>query len=607
MFILDFVDSVAASPTVRLSLTGDNPWRTLTGTNFGTPVLDRAVSRTLLADGATPTAATYDNRLITLVLRVESDDPDIYAAALQSLVRELDRPRNVLRYQPETAQPVFFHTYRSEVTSIDPDPVNRTVTAAMLARPFGFGPEQTVTATLYADPHEGATLNSNPFFETDALSWTPTGGSFVRSTAQQHEGVASGLLTPTGAAATAQIESENCAIAASTSCRASAWVRCAVARNIDVGIFWYTAANAFISSSAATTAVAATTWTFLDTTATAPPTAAFARVMVRMTGTPPAGNTLHIDEARIRRPGGGGGAYIDVTGVKGDYQTPLTITGKLNSGSFARYAVLGVRRRGNPDNVPVIQQAEAFSLSGIVTAQPHDASASGGGNNFVRAAVTGVANTLLSKAATDYAPSTDLRGQYRAYVRGKLTVGTDTVKVWHRPGTIDGAQATWPQTTSWVWVDLGVFSIPQGADPQWGGYSNVELPAYSQGYQILGQRTAGTGALDLDVVAWMPADDQLMTAYLGRTTDRIVLDGPARMIYALDATGAVGTTVTNGPPSLPGGTSQINVSPGVTNRVYVLLGAPSPTTSNPAEDVFDPNAYPLTVSYWPRYLNVAAP
>ena len=143
-------------------------------------------------------------------------------------------------------------------------------------------------------------LNANPYFETDVSDWTASGAtSFVRSTAQAHTGTASGLLTPTGAASNTQIEASNVPVTPGMVLTPHAWVRCAVARTVDVGVFWYTAANAFISTSAAPTAVAATTWTELQTNVVAPATAGFARLMVRMTGTPPAGNTLHIDEATI--------------------------------------------------------------------------------------------------------------------------------------------------------------------------------------------------------------------------------------------------------------------------------------------------------------------
>lgn len=618
-FVLDFVDSIASSPTVRLSLVGDKPWRTIVpGTDFGEARLDRAISDTLLADGAHISASAYANRVITLKLRVQGTDPDAFATAVQNLGRELDRTRNFLRYQPRTTAPVFFRTFRSDFTDIDADPVSRTMSASLLAEPFAYGLKQTSAATLYFDPAEGLTLNANPFFETNATGWTGAGGTAVRSTAQFHEGAASLLLTPDGVTANTRAAADQITtgITAGLTYRASAWVRCAVSRNVNVQILWADAAGGALSTSSTTVAVTAATWTLLDMTATAPALATRATLRFEMTGTPPAGNTLHIDEARLRRPGTSGGSFLDITGVKGDVETPLMLTAKFNSGgSFDRYMVIGTRRRGTPDNAPVVTQAEAFNqILADTTTQPNATDASGSGNNFTRTTFatnpTIMATRLHSNGPFPAAASVDVRGQYRVLIRGRQTIAGDTVTVrfdWGSSPAVSSSTVTWPKMTNWAWVDVGMLSIPRGADPVTDGFSGTELSAYGSQLQILAARTAGSGNLDLDQVVLVPADDQYMTVFIPVTSSaKIRLDGTNRAAYVIDdATGAVSAPTVTGVPSLPGGASQINVSPNVTNRLYFVFGVGG-TTSNPAESV-NAAAVPVTVDYWPRYTNIAGP
>lgn len=152
------------------------------------------------------------------------------------------------------------------------------------------------------DTNPGTALNSNPYFETNATNWSPSGGTFARSTAQFHQGVASGLLTPNGVATTVEVGSEQVVADPGTSYRASAWVRCAAARNVNIGFNFYDAAGTFIGDAIQTVAVPLTTWTLLDLTATPISGTGLIQIKVQMTGTPPAGHLLYIDEARIHGP-----------------------------------------------------------------------------------------------------------------------------------------------------------------------------------------------------------------------------------------------------------------------------------------------------------------
>lgn len=149
----------------------------------------------------------------------------------------------------------------------------------------------------------GQPLNANPFFEVDVANWFPVAGTFVRSTAQFHQGVASGLLTPNGVAAVSEVKSEQIlGVSAGQSLIGTAWVRCAVSRNVKVHINWLdSGAVNFATTSSVDIPVTANVWTPISLAATAPATTESAGlVAVSLNGTPPAGHTTHVDEAKLR-------------------------------------------------------------------------------------------------------------------------------------------------------------------------------------------------------------------------------------------------------------------------------------------------------------------
>jgi hypothetical protein len=146
----------------------------------------------------------------------------------------------------------------------------------------------------------GAVLNSNPYFETDAANWTGNNGTFVRSTAQAHQGTASGLLTPTGGIAQSYAETEHVPVAGGSTLTASAWLRSGPGyASVSLSVNWFDSAHAYLSTSSNISSLAAATWTLREHTYTAPSTAAFASLVPTESGTPPATATLHVDEATL--------------------------------------------------------------------------------------------------------------------------------------------------------------------------------------------------------------------------------------------------------------------------------------------------------------------
>jgi hypothetical protein len=151
---LAFVDSIVASPTVRLDLhANDAGWQCLAdGTEFPPPPLDRVVSQSQMADGDLVPSAAYRNRTITLALELSMElDADAQATKLQALMRELDRASNFLRYRTDTTAPVFFRTLRSGPDSIDWDPFMRRATVSLMAQPFGCGVEEVLSPITVAN------------------------------------------------------------------------------------------------------------------------------------------------------------------------------------------------------------------------------------------------------------------------------------------------------------------------------------------------------------------------------------------------------------------------------------------------------------------------
>ena len=601
---VQFVDSISATATIRLDLQTSGLQVQAEGTVFGLPELRRSVVSTLLVDGDQYPAAAYGNRVLSLVVRVDGASDDAIAAQAQLLIRELDRPRNILRYRPGTSAPVFFRTYRAGPDNVQWDPFTKEVRAQIPADPFAYGLRESLPqVTVYADPAEGTTLNANPYFETDASLWTALGGTVVRSTAQAHEGVASLLLTPDGVSLNVEARSENVPASPGQQVRASAWVRCAVARSVNVGIIWRDAGAVLLSSSLTPLSIAANTWTLIDVTATAPTSTATAQLVATMGSTPPASNTLHIDEARLRRSGGVGGCCFDVTGVKGDVETPLYLS--LDDGfTVQRQPVVAVRRRGTPSQLPMLLQAESMG-AGTDTAlgAANDAGFSGAGQNYMRVSFT-TNQTLISRLTISEwpaAPSVDVRGTYRVFARVRRNTGGDALSLRLAWGTSSvfflGDTVALPASiTDPIYVDLGLVQFPAGQDPVTDGMTGGELAVRGMFVSLAAQRSSGSGTLDVDFLLFVPADDRLMIATVnpdsGATAQ--VVDAARTMVYGVGASGEIRTAA---PAQIAG--SPPMVSPGVTSRVVfvpsILQSAVSGSITLTAK---------VTPYYWPRYIYV---
>lgn len=442
--ILQFVDKIDATPTVRLDLNGGAFSLQAEGTDFGFPDLERSVVSTLLQDGGSVPASAYGLRTLTLRLLVSGTDADAVATQMQSLFRELERSRNLLKYQPHTTAPVFFRTFRSgpESVAIIRSGANQLVSVQILAESFAYG------------------LKTTPISGTSVHAWDPT--------------LANGL-------------------------------------------------------------------------------------------------------------------YVDVTGVKGDVETPAEIR-FLASAADSRVTdattVMSVRRRGTPSNWVHYVQAEAMTQNTDTTTQPNDGLMSGSGNNYSRCTFATVA-TMASRVELSTWPvdtKVDYRGTYRVFGRFRRSSATGTINV----KFTDNDSVVTEATTSIQVLDLGEFTLPTGADPVTDGYSGSEFAAVGKAFQVKAERTSGTSNLDIDYIAFIPADDRMMiTAWGAGVNHALDVKG---VTHAINSTAtAVGTSSI---PSVAGG-HQLLLSPNQTNRLYLMrLGVDSGSAISPD----------VTVSYYPRYL-----
>lgn len=162
--IVRFVDSVSATPTIRLDLHDRVTWTTtVDSTSFPPPQLRRVLSETMISDGARIPASAYSNRVLTLSLALTASTGDAQATQLQKLAIELDRPNNVLMWQPDQLSlPIFFRTFRSDITNVIEHISNyRGAEVQILAEPFGYGPKVTLAPV---------TVNNNPV-SSNGLFW----------------------------------------------------------------------------------------------------------------------------------------------------------------------------------------------------------------------------------------------------------------------------------------------------------------------------------------------------------------------------------------------------------------------------------------------------
>jgi hypothetical protein len=308
--------------------------------------------------------------------------------------------------------------------------------------------------------------------------------------------------------------------------------------------------------------------------------------------------TVNPDPAAASNPN-----YFDVTGVAGDVETPLLIKWPSHQSSpNSASDVWAVRRRGTPANAPFLVQCESMTLgadASLITSADY----SGSGSNAVQVSFAGTPGMAARVTAAPFPASVDVRGLYRVYLRVSTTDGTSDILVQLGVGSdvryLDVVSV--PASIGFErLLDMGLVQIPLGRDPVTDGLGGAEMPVDGIPILVEASRAGGTASLDLDYLLFVPADDRQCSTE-GKTfdtTDLLVLDTSVDEMHAVSADGTTVTELATG--IVRGGAPW--VSPGVTNRIYLLRRVGAAQThwisgvNGPTTDV--------DVSYYPRYLSV---
>lgn len=300
---------------------------------------------------------------------------------------------------------------------------------------------------------------------------------------------------------------------------------------------------------------------------------------------------------------GSNGKFFDITGVKGDVETPLQLR-MAGTDATQRQTLFAVRRRGTPSAMPFFLQAEAMTLGTNAALVAGGTGFSGAGNNTVD--VTFGTSTLVNRLSTTAFPvtgSVDARGLYRVFCRTNVSAplppnASMTIQLRHGTRATVNSEVAVSRVDALSqtrMVDLGLVQIPEGFDPIANGPENSALQVAGVPLNIYASKITGT-SMTLDYLLFVPADDSLCIVNWGTSSPTsFVLDGQNRAIYGLDASGRVADIAT---AYFTGGLPK--VSPGVTNRIVVIRDV-VPSTGNADAPA---TTYPINVSYWPRYLYV---
>jgi hypothetical protein len=155
--------------------------------------------------------------------------------------------------------------------------------------------------TIHPDVCTSPALNPNPGFAGNITGWGPFNGATIAySTAYQY-GPAAGVLSLHGDGVTASPQAVSAAtpVTGTTQYTTFAVTYTPAAAQAQVNVNWFDSGMAYISTTTGPTVTSGTAWQVLSVTATSPGSAAFAEIIVQLTGTPAAGVFLHAGYSSI--------------------------------------------------------------------------------------------------------------------------------------------------------------------------------------------------------------------------------------------------------------------------------------------------------------------
>jgi hypothetical protein len=298
---------------------------------------------------------------------------------------------------------------------------------------------------------------------------------------------------------------------------------------------------------------------------------------------------------------GSNGKFFEISGVKGDVETPIMMT--FGGGINSHQSVFGMRRGGTPSAAPLFLQAEAMTVGTDTATAANNTAYSGSGNNNAVTTFSTSTDITVARLTASVFPagaSTDVRGTYRVFARvnASTTGGTFQIRIYHGQRNViqDSNNLVMSSIAFPRMVDLGLIQLPEGFDPVNTGPTNSQIPVAGTRIQLSATRLAGSGSLIWDYLMFVPANDRFCLINWGGVNPfSYVLDGYSRSVYGLNSSGQV---VDIGAASFTGDIPY--VAPGVTNRfVYINDVTPSPIVTDPVSGTCT-----LDWAYWPRYLYV---
>jgi hypothetical protein len=291
---------------------------------------------------------------------------------------------------------------------------------------------------------------------------------------------------------------------------------------------------------------------------------------------------------------GSNGCFVDVTGVKGDVESPALISFPGSAVGIGVQTLTAVRRRGTPANLPFFLQAEAMTQGTNTTVQANDANFSGSGSNYSRCTFTTASDQVRLSTTTLGTSGVDLRGRYRVFLRYRKNTSSDGVNIrllWGDSlSMVENDSYATPSSTSFRAADLGEISLPFGFDPIYAADGTELSVSNAVNIEVRAARTSGSGTVDFDVLVFVPADDRLAITEWANALETHVLDARDTSVHVRDSSGRV---VSSAAPTIPGGYPLL--SPGQTNRIFLLQNIVVWALTTMSS---------VSVSYMPRYLTV---
>lgn len=296
--------------------------------------------------------------------------------------------------------------------------------------------------------------------------------------------------------------------------------------------------------------------------------------------------------------------------ILGDVETPAYIftTTDLTSTTEAATPMLAVSRAGGA--VYAFAQAEAFTVVTDTTVMANDAAMSGAGSNYTR--TTFATDPSMTDRITSGIAGL-AAGRYTVLVRVRRSVSGDVVKM--RYGQMNdydlGTYAfqptvTLPSGTGAAIVQLGVIQIPFGGSLRENGYSGALLSGVEE-MTIQAQRVSGTGNLDIDYTAFVPADVATLTSRLPAAPVLVPAslnwDGPSETVRENYSASPFGGSSGEMPALIEVSGKFPMLAPGNTNLLHFYRNIDRRTGTALADTIAATTA--LNVAYWPRYLSLS--